>query len=191
MYENLSIGQSECRPELTAVSVLSNWSEGGVGDWYALTVCPRHEKQVVRQLEGRGLRSFVPLYRSVRRWKDRQKELDLVLFPGYVFVRSELHNRMSVLTVPGVVRFVTFHGQPAAVRDQDIRALRSGAASGVPLMPHPYLQKGRRVRLSSGPLAGIEGILVRRKDRFRLVLSVDLIMKSVALEVDESDIQPC
>lgn len=159
--------------------------------WYAVTVYPRHEKQVVRQLEGRGVRCFIPMYRSLRRWKDRCKELDLVLFPGYAFVELELCSRLAVLTVSGVVRFVTFQGQPAAVCDREIQALRSSLDSGVSVLPHPYLQKGRRVRLVRGPLAGIEGILVRRKDRFRLVLSVDLIMKSVALEVDESEVEPC
>jgi transcription termination/antitermination protein NusG len=159
--------------------------------WYAVTVYPRHEKQVSRQLERRGVRCFVPMYRSLRRWKDRRKELDLVLFPGYAFVELELCSRLAVLTVSGVVRFVTFQGQPAAVSDQEIQALKSSLDSGVSVLPHPYLQKGRRVRLVRGPLAGLEGILARRKDRFRLVLSVDLIMKSVALEVDESDVEPC
>jgi transcription antitermination factor NusG len=190
MYETLSI-PAERGYGLPPAPRLPDSPEHDGTDWYALTVYPRHEKQVVRQLEGRGLRCFVPTYRSVRRWKDRRKELDLVLFPGYAFVQAVSNKRMAILTVPGVVRFVTFHGQPAVIRDQDIRALRSSAVAGRSIMPHPYLQKGRRVRLSSGPLAGIEGILVRRKDRFRLVLSVDLIMKSVALEVDESDIQPC
>jgi transcription antitermination factor NusG len=158
--------------------------------WYAITVYPRHEKQVVKQLEGRGVRSFVPTYRSVRRWKDRRKELDLVLFPGYAFVELALCSRLAVLTVPGVVRFVTFHGQPAALCEREIQSLRSSLTSGTRVAPHPYLQKGRRVRVARGPLAGIEGILVRRKEHFRLVLSVDLIMKSVALEVDESEVEP-
>jgi transcription antitermination factor NusG len=131
------------------------------------------------------------MYRSVRRWKDRRKELDLVLFPGYAFVEIELCSRLAVLTVPGVAHFVTFHGQPTPVCDREIQTLRSSLASGIAVFPHPYLQKGRRVRLVRGPLAGIEGILVRRKDRFRLVLSVDLIMKAVALEVDESEVEPC
>jgi transcription antitermination factor NusG len=95
-----------------------------------------------------------------------------------------------VLTAPGVVRFVTFHGQPAPVPDQDIQSLKSSLVAGVSVAPHPYLQKGRRVRVARGPLAGIEGIIVRKKDRFRLVLSVDLIMKAVALEVDESEVEP-
>src|SRR5258708_37356002 len=107
--------------------------------WYAITVYPRHERQVARQLEGRGIQSFVPTYRSLRRWKDRRKELDFVLFPGYVFVELELRGRLAVLTAPGVVRFVTFHGQPAAVGEQEINTLRSSFVSGVSLQPHPYL----------------------------------------------------
>jgi transcription antitermination factor NusG len=159
--------------------------------WYAISVCPRHEKRVQSLMQGRRVHCFVPTYRSVRRWKDRRKELDLVLFPGYAFVQLELSRRLDVLTVPGVLRFIAFQGRPLPVDESEIRALSASLASGVSAQPHPYLQKGRRVRVTCGPLVGIEGVLTRRKDRFRLVLSVDMIMKSVALEVDESEVQPC
>ena len=159
--------------------------------WYAVTVCPRHEKKVAGHLEVRGFRCFVPTYRSVRRWKDRRKELDMVLFPGYAFVKVVAGDRRAILTAPGVVRFVTCGGQPAPVAEHEIKAISASLTSGAVLQPHPYLKKGRRVRLVGGALAGVEGILVRRKDRFRLILSVDLIMRSVALEVDECEVEPC
>jgi transcription antitermination factor NusG len=159
--------------------------------WYAAHVRSRHEKQVAKQLEERRVSCFLPVYRSVRRWKDRRKELDLVLFPGYVFVHLDLKDRLRVLQVPSVVRFVSFNGYPAPLPDADIEALSNGLAKGVRAEPHPYLKVGRRVRVKYGPLAGTQGILVRRKDKFRIVLSIDLIMRSVAVEVDEADVEPC
>jgi transcription antitermination factor NusG len=158
--------------------------------WYAVSVRPRHEKAVTRHLQHRGLSYFLPVYRSVRRWKDRRKELDMALFPGYVFVNLSACDRSSVLHAPGVVRFVTFQGQPAVVPTSEIRALESSISTGCRLRPHPYLREGKRVRVKNGPLTSTEGILVRRKDGFRLVLSIDLIMRSVMLEVDESDVEP-
>ena len=159
--------------------------------WYAAHVCSRHEKQVARQLEERHVSYFLPVYRSVRRWKDRRKELDLVLFPGYVFVHLDLKDRLRVLQVPSVVRFVSFNGHPAPLPDAEIEVLVNGLVKGVRAEPHPYLKVGHRVRVKYGPLAGTQGILVRRKDKFRVVLSIDLIMRSVAVEVDEADVEAC
>jgi transcription antitermination factor NusG len=159
--------------------------------WYALSVCPRHEKVAAAHLEMRGVTCFLPVYRSVRLWKDRRKELDMVLFPGYVFVNLDLRNRLCVLQAPGALRFVTFQGHPVPVQDSELRPLALGLTAGLRAEPHPYLRRGRRVRVVRGPLANTEGILVRRKERFRLVLSVELIMRSVMLEVDESEVEPC
>jgi transcription termination/antitermination protein NusG len=159
--------------------------------WYATHVCSRHEKQVLSQLQERKISCFLPVYRSIRRWKDRRKELELVLFPGYVFVHMDLKDRLRVLQLPSVVRFVSFNGQPAPLQDTEIEVLSKGLASGIRAEPHPYLKVGQRVHVRSGPLAGANGILVRRKDKFRVVLSIDLIMRSVAVEVDEADIEPC
>ena len=158
--------------------------------WYAVSVRPRHEKLVTRHLEHQGLNHFLPVYRSVRRWKDRRKELDMALFPGYVFVNLNLRDRLRVLRAPGAVQFVTFQGQPAVIPDSEIRALESSLSAGLRLQPHPYLHQGARVRLKRGPLVGAEGIMIRRKERFRLVLSIDLIMRSVVFEVDEADVEP-
>lgn len=157
--------------------------------WYAAYTSPRHEKSVAQQMEGNDLDCFLPLYKSVRRWKDRRKELELPLFPGYVFVHIALKDRLAVLKLPGVVQLVSFHGKPAALPDAEIEALRNGQAGSVRTLPHPYLRVGRRVRVHSGPMAGVEGILVRRKDKFRVVLSIHLIQRSVAVEVDEAEIE--
>ncbi|MFY9906966.1 MAG: UpxY family transcription antiterminator [Terriglobales bacterium] len=158
--------------------------------WYALSVRMRHEKMVARHLQYEGINHSLPLYRSVRRWKDRRKELDMPLFPGYLFVNLKLGDRASVLRAPGVRQFVIFQGQPAVVPDVEIRALESTFAAGLQPQPHPYLCQGRRVRVKRGALLGTEGILIRRKEGFRLVLSIEMIMRSVMLEVDEADVEP-
>lgn len=158
--------------------------------WYAAYTNARHEKHVAAQMEGRSVTCFLPRYKSVRRWKGRRKELELPLFPGYVFVRMSPQDRVKVLTVPGVIHIVSFSGKPAPLPDAEIEALRERLPENACLQPHPYLTAGRRVRVRSGPVAGLEGILVRRKDKVRVVLSIDLIMRSVAVEVDEADIVP-
>src|ERR1022692_2682243 len=161
------------------------------GSWYALYTCPRHEKRVAEQIRQRRISCFLPLYRSVRRWKDRRKELELALFPGYVFVHITLQDRLRVLQLAGAVRFVSFNGHPVPLPDGEMESLMGALVSGVRVKPHPYLTIGRRVRIRYGPLARAQGILVRRKDKFRVVLSLDLLMRSVGVEVDESDIEPC
>lgn len=168
---------------IEAADVLQN------GNWYALYTCPRHEKYVAEQIERRRFSCFLPLYRSVRRWKDRRKELELTLFPGYVFVRMALENRLQILELPGVVRLVSFNGQPAVVPAEEIEVLRDRLSGAKSVEPHPYLRTGRRVRVRHGAMSGLEGIVVRRKERCRVVFSIDLIMRSVAVEVDEADLE--
>ena len=161
-----------------------------VSQWYAAYTSPRHEKYVARQLDERSIDSFLPLYRSLRRWKDRRKQIELPLFPGYVFVHFDLQQRLRILGLPGVVRLVSFNGQPATLPEHDIETLRIGLDLQVYAEPHPYLRVGRRVRVVHGPMVGTEGILVRKKDKFRLVISLDAIMRSIAVEVDAADVQP-
>lgn len=158
--------------------------------WYAAYTHARHEKKVAQQLQQRGVENFLPLYHSVRRWKDRRKELDLVLFPGYVFVRLARSEKLRVLQLPGVLNFVTFNGQPAALPGDDIEALRRAMIHGVPTEHHPYLTTGRRVKVVRGPLAGAQGILLRLKNNCRIVISIDAIMRSVSVEIDEGDVVP-
>ena len=157
--------------------------------WYALYTAPRHEKFVADQIDRQGIACFLPLYRSVRRWKDRRKELAMVLFPGYVFVQMELQNRLRVLKLPGAVRLVGFNGQPTALPVEEIENLRTRLSGTANIEPHPYLSAGRRVRVRSGPLQGLEGIIVRTKERCRIVLTIHLIMRSVAVEVDDGDVE--
>jgi len=164
-------------------------SEGNRLNWYALYTAPRHEKRVAEQIQQQGVACFLPLYRSVRRWKDRRKELALVLFPGYVFVRMALQHRLRVLQLNGAVRLVTFNGQPASLPDAEIESLQTQLFSSGNVEPHPYLSVGRRVRVRSGPLRGLEGIILRTKDRCRVVVSIHLIMRSVAVEVDDGDVE--
>lgn len=158
--------------------------------WYAAYTCPRHEKYVAQQLVNRHIGSLLPLYSSVRRWKDRRKRIDLPLFPGYVFVQMTERNRLDILRLPGVVQLVCFQGQPAAIAPAEIEALRRGTTGSVVVQPHPYLKEGRRVRITSGPMAGTDGIFVRRKHQTRLVVSISLIQRSVAMEIGEADVEP-
>jgi transcription antitermination factor NusG len=158
--------------------------------WYAAYISANHEKRVAVQLGQRSVEHFLPLYESVRRWKDRRVKLQMPLFPGYVFVRLALRDRLQVLQVPGVARLVGFHGKPAALPDEQIEALRNGLGNSLATEPHPYLTAGRRVRVLRGPLAGLEGAVVRRKKRVRFVISVELIQRAVAVEVEEADLLP-
>jgi transcription antitermination factor NusG len=161
-----------------------------VAHWYAVSVRSRFEKLVAQHLQQRSVNCLLPVYRSVRRWKDRRKVLEMALFPGYVFVNIDVRDRLGVLKAPGVLRFVTFQGQLTAVADSDIRALESTMSAGLRARPHPFLLDGRKVRVRSGPLLGVEGIVIRRKERFRLVLSIELLMRSVMIELDEGDVEP-
>jgi transcription antitermination factor NusG len=157
--------------------------------WYAAHVRANHENRVGEQLTERSVENFVPLYESVRQWKDRRVKLHLPLFPGYVFVRTHLGERLRILQVPGVARLVGFNGSPVPLENGEIEALRSQLAGPVYAMPHPYLQVGRRARVKRGPLEGLEGFLVRQKQKYRIVLSVETILRSIAVEVDVADVE--
>lgn len=162
----------------------------GTPRWFAAYTRSHHEKCVAEQLKARTVEHFLPLYETVRNWKDRRKRMELPLFPGYIFVRIPLHERLRVLVVPGVVRLVGFDNQPAALPDEEIEALHGVMGRGLRSEPHPYLTVGRRVRIARGALAGMEGVLVRKKGRLRLVLSIDLIRQSAMIEVDSADVGP-
>jgi transcription antitermination factor NusG len=158
--------------------------------WYAAYTFPRHEKCVALQLQRRGFDHFLPLHQEVHRWKDRRKIVELALFPGYVFVRMSLKEKLGVLQTASVARLVSFQGRPAALPDAEIEALRNGLAVNLRAEPHPYLELGRKVQITGGPMAGATGILVRRKQSFRVVLSIAMIQRSVAVEIDVRDIAP-
>jgi transcription antitermination factor NusG len=157
--------------------------------WYAASTRSNHEKTVASQLVARGVEHFLPTYTSVRRWKDRRVTLQLPLFPGYIFVHMALADRMAVVTVPGVARLVGFDGTPVALPEQEITTLRTSLAKGFQAAPHPYLVVGRRVRVKSGALAGLSGILMRHKGNFRVVVSIDLLRQAAAVEVPCEDLE--
>jgi transcription antitermination factor NusG len=158
--------------------------------WYAAYTSANHEKRVAEQLTRRSVEHFLPLYHAVRRWKDRRVQLELPLFPGYVFVRIALNDRLQVVRIPGIAKLVGFNGSPTTLPSEEIDALRTSLLNGVRAAPHPYLTVGRRVRVKSGSLGGLEGVLVRKKSGTRFVISVDLIMRSVAVEIDPAVLEP-
>jgi transcription antitermination factor NusG len=152
--------------------------------WYAAYTRANHERHVANQLAERGVENFLPKYESMRKWKDRKIRLQLPLFPGYVFVHLALVNRLQVLQVPGVVCLVSFAGKPAAVPEEEFTRIRDFLSKGFRAQPHPYLKVGRRVRVRSGPFQGLQGIVVRWKNSTRLVISLDLIQRSMAVDVE-------
>ncbi len=156
--------------------------------WYAAYTRANHEKRVSGQLVLRSIESFLPLYRKVSRWKDRRVSLELPLFPGYVFVRIALEEKLRVLQVPGVAHLVGFR-QPTPIDAEQMQALRSGLNGSLHAEPWPYLTIGRRVRIKAGPFRGLDGVLARKKTGFRFVLSLELIQRSIAVEVDAVDIE--
>src|SRR6266705_5828257 len=158
------------------------------GHWYAAYTRANHEKRVAHQLKERAVEHFLPLYRSVRRWSDRRVQIDLPLFPGYVFVRLALRDRLRVLQIPSVVRLVGFNGLPTALPDEEMEILRSGLCRSLRAEPHPFLTVGRRVRITAGPFAGLQGVLKRKKSKLRVVVSLSLVQRSIAVDVDSSDI---
>lgn len=158
--------------------------------WYALYTCANREKRVAAEISARGIEHLLPLYRSVRRWKDRRVQLELPLFQGYVFVRLPLRDKLRVLQIPGVVHLVGFGGHPVPLPDDEFAILRQGLADRLSAEPCPFLTVGRRVRVIAGPFAGIEGILRKRKNSLRVIISLLLIQQAVAVEVDLTDIMP-
>jgi transcription antitermination factor NusG len=157
--------------------------------WYVVYTSANHEKRVQMQLQERNVESLLPLYEERRRWKDRTKRLQLPVFPGYVFVRLALRDRLQVLRIPGVARLVGFNGDPVPLSESDIAALRTALDRQSILQPHPYLTVGRRVRIKGGPLKGMEGILIRKKNIFRLVVSIPLISRSASVEIDTAYVE--
>lgn len=152
--------------------------------WFALRVKSNYEHKVSGALQAKGFEEFLPTCRALRRWSDRLKEIRTPLFTGYVFCRLDMQNRLPVLTVPGVVGIVGVGKMPMPVTPAEILAIRAIAESDLLLTQWPYLQVGNRVEIVRGPLTGVEGILVRFKGRYRLVVSVTLLQRSVAVEID-------
>jgi len=159
-------------------------------NWFAVFTVPRHEKRVETHFHLREIESFLPLYRQQRQWKDGSKGmLQLPLFSNYIFVRIGREGRVPVLKVPGVISIVGCGIQPLPVSDSYIHSLREGLRQGK-IEPHPYLTMGAKVRIRSGVMAGMEGVLLRKKNNFRVVLTLEMIMRSVTVEVEMEDVEP-
>ena len=156
--------------------------------WYAAYTSSRHEKTVAEHLRQREVECFLPLYETVRRWNNGRHRVQLPLFPSYVFVRMGVRDRLRVLQVPGLAQLVTFQGAPAALPDSQIETLRHALAAGLPAQPYRYLNVGSKVEICRGPFQGLRGILLRHQGQFRVVLSVEMIMRSIVVEVEATDV---
>jgi transcription elongation factor/antiterminator RfaH len=165
--------------------------EPQTSNWYALYTTPRHEKRVAEHLGQRQIECYLPLYRSERRWSDGSRvTLDLPLFPGYLFIHIRRNERLAVLTVRGALLVVGgTGGEPAPLPDATIETLRTGLTLHA-AQPHRTVTAGQRVRIRSGALAGLEGIVVRHKNSVRVVITLEHIMQSCAVEVDLEDLEP-
>ena len=158
--------------------------------WYAVHVRSRSEFTVSEHLTVSGYDTYVPSYKEIRRWSDRVKQIQIPFFPGYVFCRININARLPVMQAPGVLSIVGFGNRFAPVDEADIAAVRAVADSPMFARPCPYLAVGQRVSLTGGPLAGIDGLLMAVKNERRLVVSVHLLQRSVAVQVDMADVRP-
>jgi transcription antitermination factor NusG len=158
--------------------------------WFAVRVRSNQERTAIAHLRERGYQQFAPSYKSERRWSDRKKEIDQYLFPGYIFCRFDAQDRLAVLTAPGVVDLVGFGRTPEPIPDQEIERVRRMVESGLLITPYPFLKAGQAVVIERGPLTGLEGILVEMKGKHRLVVSINLLQRSVSAEVDRQSVRP-
>ncbi len=156
--------------------------------WYAAYTNARHEKRVAEHLRQREVECFLPSYETVRRWNNGRHRVELPLFPSYVFVRFAMRDKLKVLQVPGLVQLVTFQGAPAALPETEIEQLRSALVAGIPAQPYRYLTEGSKVEICTGPLQGMRGILLRHQGQFRVVLSIEMLMRSIVVEVEACDV---
>lgn len=179
--------RTEASENIVAPNVIAPFPDR---QWFAVYTSPCHEKRVAEHFAVRGVDYYLPLYRTARRWKNRCKvTLEMPLFPSYIFVHIVHVERVRVLESPGVLSIVGSGRGPAPLPTAEIDALRNGLHLRN-AEPHPFLGVGEKARVRSGPLAGLSGIVVRNKSDLRLVLTVNLIMKSVAVEVDAADLEP-
>jgi transcription antitermination factor NusG len=158
-------------------------------NWYVAYTWGRHEKYLAEQCKQHGITAFLPLYAVQRQWKKRRAKVLLPLFPSYVFVRMALAERFRVLALPGMVSLVSFQGLPAVVPDTQIEALRKAVTLGR-AEPCAYLQSGKRVRVTAGPLVGLEGIIQEVKSDVRVIVSFEWMSRSVSISLDATEVQP-
>jgi transcriptional antiterminator NusG len=158
--------------------------------WFALWTRSRHEQVVREQLEQKHVEAFLPTVTRWSRWKDRKKKIDWPLFPGYCFARFNPRDRLPILTCSGVVSIISFEGEPAPIPEREIDGIRQLVESDLAYDPCPLIREGMQVEVVHGPLKGVVGRLVRKNEKARLVLSVDLIGQAVSVEVDAADVRP-
>ena len=156
--------------------------------WYVAYTMPRHEKVVADRLVEQEVESYLPLYAAERCWSQRRVEVDLPLFPGYVFVRMLLADKTRILSRPGIIRLISFNGHPAVLADEEIERLKASLATWK-ATPYPFLTAGKQVRIRSGPFAGLQGRILRRKGKLRLVVTLELIQSAMLLEMDAAEAQ--
>jgi len=164
-------------------------SARGDQNWHAIFTRYQHEKSVSYALSNKNHEVYLPLYRSVHRWQDRYKQILLPLFPCYVFIRAGMDRQLQILTTPGVIHIVGWGGNPAIVPQSQLDAVRQIIESCLIVETHPYLQAGDRVRVKAGPLMGLEGILTRKKGMARLVVSMEMLGRSAAVEIDVLNVE--
>ncbi len=164
-------------------------SAAGPPNWYALLTRHQHEKSVALALSNKSHEVYLPLFRSVRRWQDRAKQVWLPLFPCYVFIREGMDRQIQIVTTPGIIHIVGWAGRPAIVPQTQLDAVRQIIESCLNVETHPYLQCGDRVRVKTGPLMGLEGILARKKGVTRLVISMEMLGRSAAVEIDGLNVE--
>lgn len=156
--------------------------------WYGIRTRSNQEKVAAAGLHGKGFLEYLPLYRTRRRWSDRIVEMEKPLFPGYVFCRFDAKKRLPIVTTPGVVSVVGFGNEPAPIDDHEIEAVRSALHSGLAAEPYPFMREGQRIRVTRGAMEGVEGILLKKKNEWRIVVSVTMLQRSVSIEIDRDGV---
>lgn len=158
--------------------------------WFALYTRSRHEKIVERELKKKGIETFLPLRKVVRQWSDRKKTIEEPLFKGYLFVRAPFTERFTILNTVGVVQYVRQGSEPAEVPEKDLQTIRLFLEENIEIDPFPYLKTGERVYVRSGPFRGAEGFVVRKDSHCRLIISLDSLMQSVSVQIDQACVEP-
>jgi transcription antitermination factor NusG len=166
------------------------FDEVGSRKWFALRVKSNCERTVATVVRNKGFEEFLPLYQGFHRWSDRYKAVESPLFPGYIFCRIDPNLRLPILTVPGALHFISIGKVPAPIDDCEIAAIQNAVRSGLPAKPWEYLEVGQLVRVDDGPLAGLEGILIETRKQYRVVVSVSLLKRSVAVEIERNWVTP-
>jgi transcription antitermination factor NusG len=187
---NMIIARRDTSTLHSASTFCADGGHAVTSEWYAVQTRPRHEKRVAAEIKAKAMEGFLPVHCCRNRWKNGVlAEVELPLFPCYLFVKFPQTERLRVLQIPGVIGFAVSSSHPTPLQQSEVDALRVLSVV-CHAQPHPFLKSGDRVRIVAGPLVGMEGVLVRRAHELRVVLSLDFIMRSVAVEISEFDVEP-